>query len=331
LASNNGSQDAPQVGAGLLPSIPAMPRVSRAELYVGAPYLLITGRLRHSLGWQGQRKADPSFVVVSRSRLGAVKVKERFPMTEQGWAGAWQTLCGLDATAAAAIQAKLTIREEGSRAAVAIAGLDAESSCSLRVTFNGGSGESPLTKNQRYGLRFLGDRIIVSPEHSVDAVIEIPYRDVESVEVSGPGLANKTSGEMLALIGGLGLLGALLGLIFLGVIGLLIGAVVFALVGALIGAASSKIETTIRIRAGDTEFYFMNSEIGPDPLKIELSDALMAIRDATAAQANGSEEPAEAASGSIPDQLSKLASLLQQDVITREEFEHLKAKLIAQS
>ena len=33
----------------------------------------------------------------------------------------------------------------------------------------------------------------------------------------------------------------------------------------------------------------------------------------------------------IPDQLSKLASLLQQGMITRDEFEHLKAKLIAKS
>ena len=36
------------------------------------------------------------------------------------------------------------------------------------------------------------------------------------------------------------------------------------------------------------------------------------------------------ASESIPDQVSRLASLLQQGLITREEFEHLKARLIAQ-
>lgn len=34
---------------------------------------------------------------------------------------------------------------------------------------------------------------------------------------------------------------------------------------------------------------------------------------------------------SSPDQLSKLAALLQQDLITRAEFENLKAKLIAKA
>jgi hypothetical protein len=36
-------------------------------------------------------------------------------------------------------------------------------------------------------------------------------------------------------------------------------------------------------------------------------------------------------SASIPDQLSKLASLLADGLLSREEFEHLKAKVIGQT
>ena len=198
------------------------------------------------------------------------------------------------------------------------------------MTFNGGSGGGPLIKGQAYDLRFLGDRIMVCPCRSAEAIVEVPYRDVETVEVSGssPG---KSPGELLVLILGLGLLGALLGLVLLGLVGFLLGAVVFGLVGALVGAASSTTATVVRLRGRDAEFYFLHTQMRPDALRIDLSEPLRAIEGARATQAGDSDEPADLAPGSIPDQLSKLASLLQQDLITRGEFEHLKAKLIAES
>jgi hypothetical protein len=57
----------------------------------------------------------------------------------------------------------------------------------------------------------------------------------------------------------------------------------------------------------------------------------MAIRKANTGRAAESSGPLEPAAASVADQLSKLASLLQQDLITRDEFEHLKAKVIAES
>ena len=91
-----------------------------------------------------------------------------------------------------------------------------------------------------------------------------------------------------------------------------------------------KIETIVRLRARDAEFYFLHTEKRPDALRIELSGAMRAIDKAHATQSDDPQEPADLASESIPDQLGKLASLLQQGLITRDEFEHLKAKLIAQ-
>ncbi len=184
--SHDHGEEAAQVGAELLPSIPAMPSVPRAQLYSGTPYLLADSSLRHNLGWQDHRKAGPSFVVTRLTRLSAIKVVERFPMTEQGWASAWRALSGLDTSAAAAIAARLAKQEAGRRAAEALAALDGESlRCLGRVAFDGGSGEVPLAKGQAYDVRFLGDRIMVSPPRSVNPIVEVRYQDVETVEVSG--------------------------------------------------------------------------------------------------------------------------------------------------
>jgi len=336
VVSHDGSQKVPQASAGLAPSAPEMPSVAPADLYSGTPNLLRASGVRHSLGWQDDRKAGPSFVVVRLSRLDNIKVIERFPLTEQGWATAWRALAALDAEAAVAVGARLARREAGRRGAAALDALDAGSLCCLRyVIFNGGSGTAPLTKGQAYDLRFLSDRIMISPRRSADAIVEVPYRDVETVEVSqsSPG---RSPGELAVLILAVALLGALLGLFILGLVGALFGALVFGSVGAMIGAASGKIETIVRFRGPDAEFYFVIAGKRADALRIELSEPLRAIENARAApvsetQPDDSDGPADLATGSIPDQLTKLASLLQQGLITRDEFERLKAKLIADS
>ena len=328
--SHEGSREAPQASAGP-PLVPAIPNVPRSDIYRGRPRLLLESGLRHSLGWQDYRKAGPSFVVVRLRRLDAIKVTERFPLTEQGWAAAWRALSRLDADAAAAVAARLERIEAGRSAAAAVVALDGESlRCLRRATFNGGSGGGPLTKGLAYDMRFLRDRIMVCLPGSAASIVEMPYQDVEAVEVSGstPG---SSPGELLVLILALGLVGALLGLFVLGLLGLLLGAVVFGLVGALVGAGSSRTDTVVRLRGRDAEFYFLISAASADAVRIELSEPLRAIENARAAQAGDLREPTDLPSASVPDQLSKLASLLQQGLITRDEFEHLKGKLIAQS
>ncbi len=333
MVSDDGSQEAPQVSVGQLPPSPAMPSIPRTVIYRGRPKLLLESGLRHSLGWQDDRKAGPSFVVVRLSALDRINVSARFPLTERGWADAWQTLSGVDAVAAAAIAERLARLEAGSRAAAALAALDAESvRCLRRVTYNGGAGEAPLTKGRAYDVRFLSDRIMICLPGSAGTVVEVPYRDVDTVEVSGSS-SGKLSGELIVLILALGLVGALLGLVVLGLglVGFLLGALVFGLVGALAGVASSKADTIVRLRGRDAEFYFSHAAKPPDDLRIELSEPLRAIENARASQTADSDAATDLASGSIPDQLGKLASLLQQGLITREEFDRLKGKLIATS
>jgi len=295
--------------------------------------LLLEEDVRHSLGWRHDRKAGPSFVVARLSRLGTARVAEHFPLTEQGWASAWRALSNRDADAAAAIGAKLAAQEPARRAAADLAALDAESlRCLRRVIFKGGSGSEPLAKGRRYDLRFLSERITVCRPSAADAIVEVPYSDVETVEVGGPGQISMSPGAVLAVTLAFGLVGAVLGrLIIHRLLGLLLGAIILGLLGALLCASLTKIETIVRIRGADAELYFLHTAKGPDALRIELSEPIRAIGNSRAEQPEDSDQPEELSSESISDQLSKLASLLQQDLITRDEFEHLKAKLIAKS
>jgi hypothetical protein len=327
--SDSGSDPVRQAGGGMPTSIPAMPSVAPGMVYLGSPNLLVDHDVHYSLGWQDHRKAGPSIVLV-RLRWFGGPIKARFPLTEQGWANAWRALCSSDPSAAAAIAAKLARKAERDNAAAALAALDQQALCYLpRVTFKGGSGGSPLAKDQVYILRFLGDQITVGLPRQLNAVLSIPYRDVDSVEVNGQGKVGKQLSQLPVLVLGLGLLGALLGLLVLGLAGLFLGALLFGLIGALAGSVSTTVESIVRIRAADADLYFLNAEKEPDALRIELAAALTAIDTARGAPRAEDKGSAVLPSASVPDQLGKLASLLEQGSITRDEFEHLKAKLIA--
>jgi hypothetical protein len=331
--SDNDSRE-PLVGAGMSPAIPAMPTVPREELY-RSPHLLLDSGRGHSIGWQDTRKAGPSFVVARLGRLERIKVTERFPFTEQGWADAWQVLSGRDARAATAIAAQLAAREGRERTSSAFAALGAESLCYLRrVTYTGGSGEARLAKGTGYDVRFLSDRLMVCPPGVVEPIIEVPYTDVETVEVTGSGQGGNEIGSAVGWMFALGLLGALLGLFIVRppVLGLFLGGLIFAVVGAAVGAAiSGKLETTVRIRVKDAELYFLSNEKRVDAVRVEMSGPLRAIEYAHGRHPDDGDVLAAQAPESVPDRLTQLASLLQQGLLTREEFEHLKSKLIADS
>lgn len=238
--SDRGSEQAPQASAGMPSSIPAMPSVSPDLLFRGSPYLLVDTGVHHSLGWQDHRKAGPSLVVVRLGWLSSAKVKAGFPLTEQGWESAWRALSSVDPSAAATVAARLADQAARKDLAAALDALDNESlSHQRRVTFKGGSGDVPVAKDQAYDLWFFGDRNTVSLPRQLDAVLTIPYRDVEAVEVSGPGKVSKPLSELLVLVLGLGLLGAVVGLVVFGVLGLFLGAVLLGLIGAIAGTAST--------------------------------------------------------------------------------------------
>jgi hypothetical protein len=243
--------------------------------------LLSADDFRHYLGWQDDRRAGPSFVIARLTRLSSYRVTERFPMTEDGWASAWQMLRGLDA--AAQIAATLAEREARERAAAGMTDLDAASSYSLRsILFIGGSGDVPLVKGQAYDVRFLDHQVLICRHGRVDSIAEVPYAEVDAVEVSGPGRVGMSPAETLALVLVMGMLAAVLGLFVFGLLACVLGGLLAALLGAIIGGSSIKTETLVRVLSRDAELYFRHNALGPDALRVELSGPLRAIRTARA-------------------------------------------------
>jgi len=294
--------------SGALSSVPAMPVVPAADLYRGAPYLLVQFGQRYSIGWQDARKDGPSFVVARISRLDTARVVDRFPMTAAGWTRAWRALVRLDADSARAAAARLDALAATKRALAELAQLNAASLSYLPgVLFLGGyAPAAELAVGTAYDLRFLEDRLAVLLPGRVDALAAVPYADIEMVDIGGPGLVKRWSvGEQVGL------------------------AMVLGLPGVLLGTGATKIQTVVRINTADRELFFLNTQKQADALRIELSIPLKAIRDARPAPSH--EHPDAPANESITDQLTRLASMLEAGLLTRQEFDHLKARLIAQS
>jgi len=87
----------------------------------------------------------------------------------------------------------------------------------------------------------------------------------------------------------------------------------------------------VRIQTADSELFFLHTRLLPDDLRIRLSRALGAVREAQAAGTISLEgRGKQADTASLVDELSRLAGLLDSGLLTREEFDQLKAKLIAE-
>jgi uncharacterized protein YbjQ (UPF0145 family) len=91
-------------------SQPGMPVIRASEKTAGSPFLLAEGPAR-MIGWQWSSpgQGGPVFVIAARSAMGGIKVLERFPLTEDGWRRAWQSLSG-DPAATEKVLARLAKR-----------------------------------------------------------------------------------------------------------------------------------------------------------------------------------------------------------------------------
>jgi hypothetical protein len=314
---------------------PAMPVVAASELFRGAPRLLRNSGVRHSIGWQDHRSAGPGFVVARLSQLDIIKVVARFPLTPDGWVSAWQALLELDPDAAASIAERLVARTEREIAAE----LDSNSVRLRWMTYDVGSGGAPLIRGQSYDLRFLDDRLEIFPAGPGGAVAELPYRTVEAVDIEGSA-RGRPSSETIAIVSAGALGGAVIGFVVLGALGLFLGALLVGLIAAAAIASADGSKTILRLRGPDSEFFFSKASASADALRIELSRPLLAI---DRARGNGSPAgppappapsgPARTAlpaEGTTADQLTKLAALLADGLLSREEFDQLKARVIAQ-
>lgn len=102
-------------------SAPAMPVIREGEkLPYGAPYAVVDG-LAHTIGWQWQSRpgGEPAFVIIGRGRMGGYKILDTFPLTQDGWAAAWQSLKQTDPAAADNVLDALAARAAREAAAAA--------------------------------------------------------------------------------------------------------------------------------------------------------------------------------------------------------------------
>ena len=289
--------------------VPAAPVVKPDEIWSGTPNVLVDGS-RYALGWQGwpEKKGSPGFVIARRGSMGTLKVMERYPLTDEGWAKAWQALVKVDPAMTKRIRLVLARRAEEDSGFAERRALDARSlSYVPRVIFIGGySSGTELAAGDTYELRFLEDRLSVFRPGSLQALAEFGYADVQAVEVAGPGLVRKWSPGQQAML-----------------------TAAFGVTGALVGYGSTRIKTFVRVQSADAELFFLDTEMLPEDLRIHISRGLGAVREAQGSAACSGDDYGQPRSASLADELSRLAGLLEKGLLTREEFDQLKARLIA--
>ena len=93
-------------------SVPAMPSIGSSEQIPEVPHPL-TDRISPTIGWQFRPgvKGGHAFMIIRRSALGSLKVVESFPLTEEGWASAWQSLITRNPAAVLPVLTALKSRE----------------------------------------------------------------------------------------------------------------------------------------------------------------------------------------------------------------------------
>ena len=161
-------------------------------------------------------------------------------------------------------------------------------------------------------MRFVEDRLVVYASRRADVLAEVPYSRVEDVEIGGPGLVRSGGGFTG---GGFGLGGA--------IEGMTIAAVLNAM------TTRTSITTVVRIQATDCELFLLHTKLTPDRLRIDMSRTLSVIRAVRAGEATARpSSETRPVSPSPVEELAKLADMLEKGLLTREEFDLIKAKIL---
>jgi hypothetical protein len=300
--------------------IPAMPVISPGERDLGGTGPLVDG-FSPTIGRQLGAKGGDSFVILRRTGLGSLKVTESFPLTEEGWALAWQSLITQNPSAAPQVLAVLNARQARTSQlrgpvldASELVELDARAMISLRdlVYLGGYVPESSIRAGERCDVRFVEDRLLVFASRRAEVLADILYGQVEDVEIGGPGLVRSGGGFSG---GGFGLAG--------GIEGMAIAAVLNTI------TTRTAIKTVVRIQGTSCELFLLHTRLTPEQLRIELSRTLGAIRAVRADEVTPKPSTeAHHVPQSPVEELTKLADMLGKGLLTREEFDLMKAKIL---
>ena len=169
-----------------------------------------------------------------------------------------------------------------------------------------------LVTRDRYDVPFLEDRILVVESKKRHVIADLPYTEIELVEVGGPGIV-KTGGGFTG--GGFGVLGAVEGM------------GIASFLNTLTSRTAYK--TVVRIQASGCELFWLHTRVDPEQLRIALSRPLAVIRSVRAASTPAPQPDAVSAMPASPvEELARLADMLEKGLLTREEFDLMKARLL---
>lgn len=267
------------------------------------------------------KKGGPAFAVYRRSSWDNYKIVSKlYPPTEKGWVKAWREYETINPEGAERIRRVLAPQRKSGNVLAFLGS----------VTFLGGyTPKADLEERSSYDLKFMSNRLAILFPGGVHSEGELDYGDFIDMQVAGPGLIKSVN----PLVGPIEKVANFaVGAIQPGVNSNLLAAENGAISAALnTVAARTKIKTVLFMQTVDSELFFLCTRIEPDGLRIHLSPAFGRIRETLSTAAIPGQNDVDPNNQSLISELDKAAALLDRGLITREEFDQLKARLIAGS
>jgi hypothetical protein len=300
-------------------NIPPMPVSNSSEISTTIRVWPVDGS-RYRIGWKCW-PFGPRFAVVRITMLGTKVVSKHYPVTKEGWLGAWRAFAAIDPAGAERLR-----RLQGNR----WWRRDAESSELALLsasTFLGGYTKcATLVAHSSYDLRFADDRLEILRPGKLRPLGQLPYDDFVDLQMLGPGLVKSAN----PFIGPAGtIMGAAIRVAQPGINENILKVADGAISAALKTAGTrSEIRTVLYIRTGDSELFFLNTRSEPDQLRIDLSPAVGRIRELLQSSVVTGPGSQNLDASSVISQLKDASELLARDLITRDEFDQLKSRLI---
>jgi hypothetical protein len=293
-------------------SVPAMPE----EFPSGAGRLAF-GKKR-DLGWVTSRDGQRYFVIYRRTALSE-QIEVRVPTERSEWEALWTRYESVEPDEAMRYVARLSetlARKQSEASRLSEVGLEApgdlDAGLVLRLpdlTLLGGHGESLNVEiGVSYDLWFRDGEMIVTGWGARYALFAWPYSAIEVIDITGPG-AVTTGGGVIG--GGFGVVGALEGMA----------------IASIISALTSRttIKTVLRIESRDAELFLLETRLEPEALRVTLSPIFGRLKRAVRSQAAFPKESSDPI-----DRLERLAALVESGLMTRDEFEMAKKRLLEQ-
>jgi putative oligomerization/nucleic acid binding protein len=330
--NSNNETDKQDIDRDIFPPYPA---ISPSDLKQILRRMYFEVNCKYYIRYKDQsRQGDAGLVVARISVLNVEKVvSQRFPYTEEGWFSAWRTLAIIDHGDFERLREGLYLdsRKYGDRTERQDSHQEPKKSSPVLLlladlTFlNGYTPCASLMAGSTYDLIFTNDSLQVFDAGAQQrALAKLNYNTFIDVQATGPGLIKSTN----PFVDPAGkIIGAAIRNTQPGISGdVLNGAVNVAVE---VTKNRSKIKTILFAQTTDSELFFLYTKTTPDQLRIDLSPTLGRIRKTLAsARINRQSEDGPDAT-SIVKQLMDASLLLDRGLITRDEFEQLKAQLLS--